>query len=553
MRLVRTAHATWAVVCIALLVFLIAVRWVRYASWSSAPGLDALLAQLMILDVQTFLWGWVHTTIKLEIVLIATAVLVVGLHRRLPQRLVHHAGDVWRLQPLAVSMLLGAMLWWHYLFDLNVTIALVCAGSLVITWLSERWPPPRPVMSVAWAGFFTAWMVAAWDATDRLTIALWGIVLFALARWAAPRVGRRELALARVSAVMPMNLLPALLPLALPLHGGTYMGDGLAYGYCEVPGRGTVYATVPVCGSVQPSYEKCLAGRVVEYDLGSKKPIAERNYFSPAFYGRLEQIECLDDEVHVAIQGAWVRGEPFGNSVLAFPVSAPDSFNPALAGPGVGITMAYDRAHDAVFYSAEFTHRVVRYDRATGRIDEVDGHELAHEWFEPVTLYRRTGSASLFTHSVDRRRNRVYLEEFMHGRYAFGIDLTTLKVVTRYDVGGGGALGISVDPERDRLFVSSVWGLDVFDLKTDRRIARKRMGTGNRPVIVDAPRNRLYVNSTVEGKIRILDRDSFEVIGQIPIGVGSRYPHLSTDGRTFFASSTAAHYYWDADTLAPRG
>ena len=33
-------------------------------------------------------------------------------------------------------------------------------------------------------------------------------------------------------------------------------------------------------------------------------------------------------------------------------------------------------------------------------------------------------------------------------------------------------------------------------------------GVGNRPVIVDAPRNRLYVSSMVEGKIRILDRDT---------------------------------------------
>jgi len=78
----------------------------------------------------------------------------------------------------------------------------------------------------------------------------------------------------------------------------------------------------------------------------------------------------------------------------------------------------------------------------------------------------------------------------------------------------------------------------------------KRTGVGNRPVIVDASRNQLYLSSTLEGKIRILDRDTFDVIGQIPIGIGTRYAYLSRDGSRLFGSSAVAHYYWDADTLA---
>ena len=166
-----------------------------------------------------------------------------------------------------------------------------------------------------------------------------------------------------------------------------------------------------------------------------------------------------------------------------------------------------------------------------------------------MSLRANTASLTVNTDAMHPGRNRMYLAEWLQGRWAYALDLTTRQVVTRYDAGGGGAMAISVDPERDRLFVSSMWGLEVFDLATDRLVARKRTGPGNRPVIVDAARNRLYVSSMVEGKIRILDRDTLDVIGQIPIGFGSRYPHLSLDGRYLFASSKVAHYYWDADTL----
>jgi hypothetical protein len=252
------------------------------------------------------------------------------------------------------------------------------------------------------------------------------------------------------------------------------------------------------------------------------------------------------------VQAAVIRGQPVRQTVLAFPVAAPNTFNPIVAGENMGNTLAYDRAHDAMFYTSEFTHRVVRYDRRTGRLDDVPSEDFVRRWFHPVALRQFTGSSCLYTSSIHPGRNRIYLGEWLQGRYAYAIDLTTLRVVARYDVGGGGALGMTVDPERDRLFVSSVWGLEVFDLATDKLIARRRIGLGNRSVIVDAARNRLYLGSMVDGKIRILDRDTLDVIGQIPIGIGSRFPHLSLDGKYLFASSTFAHYYWDADTLVTR-
>lgn len=552
----RVLHAAWAFVCLSLFVVLIATRWLRYSSWSAIPPLDRLMPRLMILDAQAFVWPWVYSTLKLRIVLLALAVLGIGLHRRLIAQFVGRVDGVWRLTPTAVSTLLGTMLWLHYFFDLNSQVALACASSLLLVSLLEdpRVAAILPVPATAVVGsiYLAGWIVAARDPIDRLAIGAWMLLTLLTDRYLRPRMPRRDLALLRVLAIMPVNLLSAALPLVLPWHGGTRLGPGLAYAFCEVPNRGTVYATIPVCDSVNARYEDCRDGAVVEYDPKTLQHVASHRYFSPDFHGRLELMECLDDEVQVAIQAAVIRGNPVVQTALAFPVAAPTIFNPMVAGPGIGITIAYDRAHEALFYTSEYSHRIARADRRTQQLTEVGGDVLARRWYQPVLLDEHTGSSILYTHSIHPGRNRIYTAEWMRGRYAYAIDLESLRVVARYDVGGGGALGITVDPGRDRLLVSSVWGLDVFDLRNDALLTRRRLGFGNRSVVLDEQRNLLYVPSTVEGKIHILDRDSFDVVGQIPIGIGVRFPYLSLDGQQLFASSDAAHFVWETRTLDHR-
>ncbi len=309
---------------------------------------------------------------------------------------------------------------------------------------------------------------------------------------------------------------------------------------------------MPVCDSVQAGWERCQDGRVVEYDLRTKQVVAEHRFFSPDFHGRLELLVCLDDEVQVTMQASMYRGHRLVQSAMSFLAADPREFVPVVAGPGVGITIAWDRAHEAILYTGEFNNAFVRYDRRTRQLDDRASRYFVHRWTQPISLERHTGSLLVYTGSIHPGRNRAYVSEFMQGRYVHAVDLTTLRPVARYDVGGGGAMGIAVDAERDRLLVSSLWGLEVFDLATDRLMLRKRTGLGNRPVVVDAARNRLYLSPMVEGKIRILDRDTYAVLGQVAIGIGPRYPHLSRDGKHLFASSTRAHFYWDPDALPGR-
>jgi hypothetical protein len=289
----------------------------------------------------------------------------------------------------------------------------------------------------------------------------------------------------------------------------------------------------------------------MEYDAASMQPVATHRFFSPMFNGRLESLLCLKDEVQVAMQGTRLNRHYLRQSAMSFPVDAPEKFTPVVAGPEYGIAFAYDEPRDAIYYVAEFSNAVVRKDLRTGQSENISGDALLNRWWNPLSIEGFTGGATISTDSIHPGRNRVYLTEFQSGRSAYAIDLETRKPVARYDVASGGGLGISVDPERDRLFISSLWGLEVYDLATDRLIRRIRTGLGNRPVVVDRVRNRLYISSMVEGKIRVLDRDTLDLIGQIPIGIGSRYAYLTRAGDRLIASSMSAQYWWNPDDVVP--
>src|SRR5205814_1229904 len=218
--LLRIVHVLWSGTCLAALVLLIAGRWLRYTSWSTSPRIDALLREFMVVDVQAFLWPWAYTTLELPAMLLAVGIVGVALHRRAIERV----DGVWQLKPLATSILTGAILLFHYAFDVNPTVTLACVASLVLAWVTEEprvaRTVPGSVLRGAWVVFVLYCVIAARDWTDRLAIGAWFVVLLGTSRYLRPRVRRLELTLVRVIGFIPMNLLPATLPLLLPLHGG---------------------------------------------------------------------------------------------------------------------------------------------------------------------------------------------------------------------------------------------------------------------------------------------------------------------------------------------
>lgn len=549
---VSVLYGAWWVVCTGALVVLIGLRWLRYSSWSETPAINDFLREAMIIDAQSFLWAWVFSTVKARTVLLAVVIVVVCLHRRLRDHLVTRTSRVWRLRRVPVALLLGAMVWLHYGFDVNPTIAAFGFGSLALLTVAEL--PPVAARLRGWRALIpfgvcaAVGVVMAGDVVDSLTLVVWTGLLVA-SHFFASQIAATHLGLLRTAAMIPMNVLSVALPLWMPMHAGNLFADGHAYAFCEAPGRETIYASMPVCDSVQVGWETCRDGRIVEYDARTLEPVASHRFLSPEFYGRLEYMICLRDEVLVAMQGTVQNGRSLRQSVMSFPIDAPEKFVPVVAA-GYGIAMAYDEAHQAVFFVGEFNNALVRWDLRTRQLDESPSRHFLNPWRHPFSLEGFSGSSMLYTETIDPGRNLMYLTELMHARYAYAVDLDSVQPVARYDVASGGAMGLTVDPERNRLYVSSLWGLEVIDLAAGRVIERLRLGLGNRPVVIDRARNRLYLSSMVEGKLRVFDRDTLELLDQIPIGIGSRFAYLTKDGDRLLASSTKAQYWWDPDTLA---
>lgn len=545
-RVIDRGHRLWWWVAAVALAWLVGVRAVRYLPLPTTPEMDHRLGTAMILMEQTFIWpfGLTSVFVQARLLLIITAILVVLFRRRIA-RLVRRADGCWRFSRLMVSLSWGAILWNNYLLDLNPFVGLVCAVSLAVAWTTGALAGGNPWGTAATGAALVAGVALAPDAADAATVVVWGLTLVA-ARVALRGVGGREVTLALVFLTMVMNLFAAAVPRAVPLHAGRRLGDGMAFGFCETPRL--FFASIPVCTSVVNPYAACRDGRVVAYDRTTLAPVSEFRPFSPDYFGRLETVVCLDTEVVAAVQATRYRGRRYKQTALSFPIDAPDKWKPFVEGGGVGTAIAYDAANDALFYGGEHTHRVLRLDRRTGAINDRVGEPLlADKADDPVGLF--TGSLNFNNGSIHARRNRLYVADWLMGRHVHGLDLSSLEFVERYDVEGGGALGVAVDEERDRLLVGSVWGLEVISLASGRVVVRLRMGLGTRPPIVDTHRNRLYVTSTSEGKIRVLDRDTFEVIRQVPIGMGPRFLYLTADGRQLLGGTSWAHYVFDPDAL----
>ena len=60
------------------------------------------------------------------------------------------------------------------------------------------------------------------------------------------------------------------------------------------------------------------------------------------------------------------------------------------------------------------------------------------------------------------------------------LDLDALAIRRTFDTRDTGSFGLAVDEQRDRLFASGLWGVNVIDLRDGRTLARLRTGPGPR-------------------------------------------------------------------------
>lgn len=529
-----------------VLAVLLLSRVVRYLPLPLPESLDAALGTALIGAWLLFIFPllllpW-HLTIA---ALLAGAVCV-----RPRAGFVRAAGPggSWQLRPWLHALVWAELVLNHALLDVNPHLALAVAIGFAGVALDARLAGARAGdrhYAIVVTLVFALWILRADTWADGAAGLLFAALLWWLLRGAKRVLGTRERRLAVLLAGAACQLVAAGLPILLPLHGGTPLGRGLAYSFCESPAAGKFFAAVPeaptmLAWSLGGAHGR--GGFVAMYDLPDLANEKRLTFFSADFYGRFEWVQCLDDRVYVGMTNTTWQGDTRQDHAMAFDIADPRSFEPDVTGGGTGHGIAYDRRRGALYFVSENRPAIVRLDLATGAREEVMQGVPAKKWFLSLVVGPTSVSAA---------RDSLFLAEWFGGTHAYEVDLETQYVRHTYPHRDGGALGLAVDEEMRRLYVVGVWGMEVFDLDTEELVARRRLGLLPRSPAIDAKRGLVYVASTGDGRIRVFDRETLEPRGSIPIGFGPRIPLYSATDR-LLASSAAATWWWDGDWLGER-
>ncbi len=523
---------------------LLALRVLRYLPLSLPDGLDAGLGEALVAAWLLFIFPLLLLPQHLAALGVLSAAFLI---RR--SFFVAREGGKWLLRPWAHAFLWLECSLNHYLFDLSPYLALlIVLGFIALERGRLRDSVGRNARFLDAGVVLALALLFAFSDTwaDAVAIVLFALLLAALLGPGSRLFGSRERRLLVLAGGVSCQLLASGLPLALPLHGGTKLGAGMAYSFCEAPRRQALYAAVPDAPTMTPwSLGKPHGrdGSVVEYRTPDLTLAARHRFFSDEFYGRLEWLLCLDDTVQVGMTNAFFRGRRDQDHAMEFSISDPRRFVPDLLQGGVGHGIAYDAHRDVLYYVSENKPTILRYVRSTGERETVAAEGLQDKPFLSLIV----GPSS-----IHRRRDSLFLTEWFNGTAAYELDLETRKIVRRFLHRDGGALGITVDEDLDRLYVVGVWGMEIFDLETGRLLRRRRLGLLSRSPAIDREHDIVYVPSTTEGKIRLFDRRTLELLGVLPVGHGPRIPYYSEIQQRLFSSSSAAHFFWDGAALAWR-
>jgi len=523
---------------------LLALRVLRYLPITLPDAADAWLGGALVASWLLFIFP----LLLLPQHLVALGLLSASSFVR-PSFFVMREGGKWLLCPWAHAFLWLECALNHYLFDLNPYLALSTAiGFVAVECRRLRGTGRRGVRFFDAGVVLALALLLAYSDTwaDATAIVLFAVLLSMLLGPGMRLLGSRERRLVVLAGGVGSQLLASGLPLAIPAHGGTKLGEGMAYSFCESPRQGALYAAVPDAPTMVPwslGKPHGMDGSVVEYRTPELTPVARHRFFSDEFYGRLEWLLCLDDTVQVGMTNAFFRGRRDQDHAMEFSISDPRRFVRDLLHGGVGHGIAHDARRDVLYYVSENKPTILRYVRSTREREKVAAEGLQDKPFVSLIV----GPSS-----IHRRRDSLFLAEWFNGTVAYELDLETRKVVRRFPHRDGGALGITVDEELDRLYVVGVWGMEIFDLETGRLLRRRRLGLLSRSPVIDRDHDIVYVASTSEGKIRLFDRRTLDLLGVLAVGHGPRIPYFSHEQRRLFSSSSAAHFFWDGDALASR-
>jgi hypothetical protein len=545
------SHRNWCAACVAGIALAVGARVGHYAL-SVPPALDAMLSWIVRSQIWALMGGFV---LMIPCLLIGLVVLALLAMRR--EWCMRREGGRWAFRPFLHSLAWTGLLLFNPTFDVDryVTLTSVPALALVFPFLI----PPLAARIRSLAGKpqrYVAAAFAAWTAAAALTIvrappeisalllAGWLLLLLGVLALEARSLATRDacwLGLGSLAALQFFNAfrLEPLDPAAVRI------GDkGYAYTFCELPERQRLYAAVPCDGS-----RRCPRGYVAEHDTRDPAKHLELQLFDASFQGRLVHLVCFDDTatVQVGMSNSVIGGRKLRESVVEFSAVNPSIVQRNLFDGDVGSRLAWDRRHDAIFYSSEFSRRLFRYDRRTGTVDR----DIAARIYGPGTDSNAFGSHLVENDAFHAGRNSIFIGQWLSGSRVFELDLASLELRATYDAYHGGNHGLAVDDELDRLWVTGVWGVDVLEIPSGKRLSNAFLGLGARLPVIDRRHDLVYIPTT-SARLWVLDRRSFELLGSIHVGGGSRNPYLSADGKRLFVSALRGYSYWETDELARR-
>jgi hypothetical protein len=535
----------WFWACAAGVVGCLGARLLHYVPFALPWPLEALLSRYLHFQIWALLFSWLALPLTAAVIL-----FVVGLALFRRRRTFLHQDGRWGTRPWLQAVLWTLLLLYNPALDMDPRVSLLCWTSLpalvppLWRWLDggSRWRG-WIIGAALWVAFFASWLMVTPETLERKIMAVWAGVVIPLAA-----VGNRRLwAPDRLWLAL---MLSAVTQFALSEgarenpHGGIQIGTkDYAYTFCEIPARHKLFAAVP-CDGVRHG---CTEGYVAEHDTRDLSRQVEHHFFSPSFTGRLVHVLCLDDTVQVGMARSVVDGTKYSENVMEFQVDDPRQFRKSLFGPVGAPRMAYDRRHEAIYYTSEWSNRIFRYDRVTGSFDETTILKAIHgEQARPGF-----GSYIVENDSLHEGRDTVFFAQWLSGSRIFEIDRSTLKLVETYDAHHGGTLAYVVDDELNRVWATSVWGVDVLEVGTGKLLWRTRLGLGPRLPAIDRKHDIVYIPNT-GGRLWALDRRRLKVLGSLLVGGGSRNPYVSSDGSRLFGSAQHGYFYWDTAELAKR-
>ncbi len=534
----------WLLLCAAGAGSLVAARAVHYLDLPLPDAVDRLLDRLMQAGLYSSVMflGLLFQPSAVRIILVFVALLALCVRPRWFVR--RQEEGRFATMPWLSALMFGGLALGHLGLDVNPWLALGCAGSAALA-LTPRRLYSRGVAAALVGAFLAGWAALSPTAPDAFAVAAWSGVLALLALLRTRWLTARDVFWLGALLSVITQLLASAVPILRPRHGGTLLGRGMVYGFCENEGRGRLYAAVS--GLPRNQFRD---GHIVEYDSARLTKLRDLSLFDQEFYGRFMQLLCLPDTIQAAMALTWTSGRFQGENVMEFNIDDPGDVKRSLWGPWMGQQLMWDEKRDAVFYTSEWSNSIFRLDRRSGEVNRDVNAGLILD--RPTWLYRvGTIAGSLaMAPTPHRGRDSFFVGHWLTGSTVYEIDLGRLALRRQFEPRNGCIADLAVDEEYDRLFATSLWGVDVIDLRTGRVARRIRTGTGARTPVIDRRNGLVYVPTTIEGRLRALDRVTLEPVGVLPIGAGTRRALISVATGRLFATNEEAYYWWDAGALA---